>query len=313
MAEPVFNYDYREADYELGLTKLKTTRFPTGAAGIPNDVQWGTGDQVWFTGSANCVGRLDRERTLKVFPRAVGHMPTIMRPDRHAPSYDYGWRFLDPIGRRIGFIDDFGNFREEVELEPGLTPTMLGPSEGYISYGLVATQSGIVVDLAQNRRFRMRTPTVDAIGWARDLTWQISGSMLTSFYAGYDTGDRSLVLDGGRSKPGFMVKGAPNDYLIYMDPGRDVIGFIEDYDEILEVKLPPGTGIRSMLVYTDLTIWFTGKGGQSLFRLDRKRTVIEYPCATAGSDLLHIDHGSQCLWFNEPKNACVTYADISNL
>jgi streptogramin lyase len=307
-----FYYEFREAEYEPGLTKLKTKRFPTGAAGTPNDVKWGNNDNVWFTGAANCVGRFDNARKLTIFPRKVGHMPTLMSRDQHPLNFEYGWRFLDPVSRRIGFIDQFGKYHEELELEPGLTPTMFGPGKGLFQCGLVATDAGIVVDLVQNKRFQMRTPKVDAIGLALDSLWQISDSRLTCFAPGYSTGGRSLTLEGGYSKPGCMVAGRPNTYLIYMDPGRDVIGFIEGYDKVLEVKLPAGTGIRAMHVSTDMTIWFTGKGGKSLFQLDRKRTVIEYPCVT-DSDLLHIDSGSQCLWFTEPKHNCVTFADISTL
>jgi hypothetical protein len=308
---PDFDYEFRRANYELGLTKLRTNRFPTGAAGTPNDVKSGSGGQVWFTGSANCVGRLDDSRKLTIFPRNVGHMPTIMRWGEL--DGQYGWSFLDPEGRRIGFVGDNGKFGREIELETGVHPTQFGANRGVLRRGLVATDGGIVVDLDQDRRFKSWVPQVDAIGIADDLAWQISGSRLVSFYAGHDTGERWQALQGGESKPGAMFEGAPNAWLIYMDPGRDVIGFVESYDRILEVKLPAGTGIRAMNVISDDTIWFTGKGGQSLFRLDRQRTVKEYPCATADCDLFQLDSGSQCLWFTEPKHNCVTFADISNL
>lgn len=308
---PDFHYQVRNALPQLGLTKLKTKRFPTGAAGTPNDVKWWTGDQVWFTGSANCAGRIDRNRKLTILPRTVGHMPTIMRFEQ--TDTDQGWRFLDPQGGRIGFLSETGTFGPEIELEKGIHPTLFGHNGSFLSEGLVATDAGVVVDLEKKRRFKSWTPHVDAIGIAGDQAWQISGSRLVAFYPGHETGERWQDLEGGQSAPGAMFEGGAGSLLVYMDPGRDVIGFVQSYDKLLEIKLPAGTGIRAIHVITDDTIWFTGKGGQSLFRLDRQINLIEYPCATAGSDLFQLDKGPDSLWFTEPKNNCVTFADISNL
>ncbi|WP_296722660.1 hypothetical protein [Erythrobacter sp.] len=310
--QPDFDYQYRQATYERGASNLVTKRFATGAAGTPNDVRVSWGGSVWFSGSANCFARFDEARNLSIVKRTVGHMPTVMWFERSLP--DYGWRYLDPQGRRIGFISDSGVFGDEIVLEAGAHPVMFGPNGSDFNSPIVATDAGFVLDLQKNRRFATWTPTIDLIGIADDTAWQIANSKLVCFFPGHERGERWAALKGGNSKPGFIQgPAASHGNLIYMDPGRDVIGFVEGYDKIVEIQLPQGTGIRWMHVVTEDNIWFTGKRGQSLFKLNRKRIVKEYPCATPNSDLFRLDMGSDSLWFTEPSHNCLTYADISNL
>jgi hypothetical protein len=297
--------------HQLTPQKLQTERIATAGAGAPIDIYWDGGTGTFFIGDANAVGRIDEHHKVTVFPRTVGHAPQRIAQGYSRVSNGSGYRLIDPEGGRVGFFR-YDHFEEEDVLASGVRPLSLGPTSYYES-DLVGTDGGYLLDYGRHGKVLTPANPLHALGSGPgSLVYYLSGTTL-----------HWLSLESGVGRPLAMpypiyaeelVWGPGTaDTLAYLDKVRNVIGLIREYRitefEVEEYELPPDLQPRALkLSIADL--WFTGRGGASVFRFDRLRTLYEYPCADPASDLTRLSFGANEVWFTEPRHAAVSRADI---
>ena len=300
--------------HQLSPIKLKTKRVPTGAAGAPIDIAWGGGDGTFFTGSANALGCVDEKYKVTVFPRSLGKPPQRLAEGFSLTSQRSGYRFIDPEGGRIGFFN-YDAFEEETVLEDGVRPLVVGPTS-YFERKLVGTDGGYVLDYGRYGKVATHASPVTALGQGPEwLFWYLSGTTLHWVSPESNIG-RPLAMAHPVQADEFVWGPGMDRALAYLDKARNVIGLIKGRGmpefEVEEYELPADLAPRALMLNID-TLWFTGRGGASVFRFDHLRTVYEYPCADPGSDLTRLAFGSGDVWFTEPKHAAVSRADIVGL
>ncbi len=307
-------YTRSTARHQLSPIKLKTKRIPTGKAGAPTDIVWGGGSGTFFTGAANAIGCLDEHHKVTIFPRAVGKAPQRMANGYSRTSQGYGYRFIDPEGGRVGFFK-YDSFEEETVLEDGVRPLCMGPTS-YREHDLVGTDGGYLLHYGEHGKVETSASPVTAVGsgpgW---LFYYLSGTTLHWVDPERKVG-RPLAMPYPVQADEFVWGPSLDRALAYLDKARNVIGLIKNYRltnfEVEEYELPPDLGPRAMSLNIG-TLWFTGRGGTSIFRFDHMRTLYEYPCTDPASDLTRLSFGSGDVWFTEPKHAAVSHAEIVGL
>lgn len=295
----------------LAPQKLQTQRIAAAGVGAPTDIYWDGGSGTYFTGAANAVGRIDEHNKVTVFPRTVGHAPQRIAQGYSRASNGYGYRLIDPEGGRVGFFR-YDHFEEEEVLASGARPLCLGPTS-YRQYDLVGTDGGYFLDYGRHGKVLTPASPVHALGSGPgSLVYYLSGTTLHWLNPEKAVG-RPLAMPHPIHAEELVWGPGAADALCYLDKVRNVIGLIREYRitefEVEEYELPADLQPRALKLNIG-DLWFTGRGGASVFRFDRFRTLYEYPCADPASDLTRLSFGADEVWFTEPKHAAVSRANI---
>jgi streptogramin lyase len=295
--------------YVLAPLKLQAQRFSTGDAGAPIDIVWG-GPETWFTGAANAIGWIGEDRKITTIPRTVGTSPTRLSTGLFWDNTRYGYHFIDPAAGRIGRVSNDG-VEEGPALGLGMRPTCLGPSFSF-QCEMIATDGGHLMNISRNEKFTVPERRIVAVGNGPDSrVWYLSDNELCWFHP--DSGISRPVAAPEPIYADAFIRG-PGIYnsLAYLDRTRNIIGWIREpnqkgYIQLEEFQLPAGLEPRALALGLG-SLWFSGRGGKSLFRLDHMRTAYEYPCADNTSDLTALACGSNEIWFTEPGHSAISHA-----
>ncbi len=305
-------YYRKSLRHKLSPFKISLQRSPTGPVGVPFDLNTGLYDPIWFTGTANAIGYLNRERKLTVFPRSEGVRPCFMAMTR--ASNERGLWFSDPEGGRVGFVNEDGEFRSEFELGVASAPRALTAN---LSNILVATKLGRLIELPTRKERVVKQKAIDAVGFGPvDTIWySADGDLYCIDPYSSEGGEFRFELPESRDiRELYISEGNWNYWLCYCDEKRDIVGFITTGNSpteirVIEFDLPPGTGPRAVFE-EDRILWFTGRDGKSLFRIDYEKNLTEYQCSDASADLTRLKRNFNEMWFTEPRHSSISVANI---
>lgn len=308
------NYRRIPVRHVLAPQKLQTQRFSTKDAGTPLDIHWG-GSNIWFTGGANVIGWIDEGRNVQIHHRTVGAPPRRLANGRHRPDGRYSYDFIDPEAGRMGRVSIYG-VEDDPPSPPGLRPLCLGPSH-HRQHDLLATDGGHLIGLERGEKFTVPETRITALGRGPEwMIWYFCESKLYWFHP-----------ESGLSRPSVTPEPIYADELVhgpgvyptlaYLDRTRNIIGWLREpdhrgYVQLEEMELPLGLEPRALTLGVE-SLWFSGRGGASLFRLDHMSTAYEYPCADAQSDLARLSYGSREIWFTEPAHGAIGRASTVGL
>ncbi|GAB3097788.1 NHL repeat-containing protein [Lysobacter terrae] len=298
------NYSVEELRVEPRGT-IQPKRYPVAGAGKPLHIVW-SGQHLWFTGSANCIGRRTQESgDIKLFQRRRGVCATRIAEWREPGANRL--LYIDPEG---GIVGSIGIDEQMVEHEfPGAKPRALMQDGIDVWIGCGSAPFLLRAEANAITPVPYQTP-IDAVSRGPEsCLWCFSADTLKAMDLERRTAHtwklpatfhvRDLCIDSASA------------HAYYCDEDRDVIGRITALDTVVEYQLPKGTGPRRVRRGPKGALWFTGRQGRSLFYIDG-RVVKEFPSAHSNSDLFDFDCGAgETLWFTEPDANCL--ASVSTI
>jgi streptogramin lyase len=289
--------------------RVRQTRNPVQGAGQPLHLAW-LGRELWFTGSANCIGQRDQETgVITVFKRTQGVCPT--RITQWVDPGHVRLVYVDPEGGRVGTIGSNGAMTEK--MFAGARPHALTPDRlGTLWIGCAGPPYVLQVRGDDIAPFMHDTPIrVQTLGLGPDgYLWVFSDNELKGIYLDNGLGPTFALPVQFRGHDLEFEEAHVDSW--YCDESRDVIGNLEARGAIIEYQLPAGTAPRRLRVNGRNAIWFIGRGGRSLFKFSPHR-VIEYPSPLADADYFDFVFAGDVLWCTEPKANCLSSFPIKGL
>lgn len=291
--------------------RLRTHVYALGNLLAPVDIKLGYLGTVWFSAGGNCIGRLDGNRQLEVFPRQHGRGVHVLSPGVLGGIF----YFTDPLGDSIGSITHEGVYRDEIATGPGTRPTCMGGGGARpVMVGLAAGASIFRCEPEVDVQ-RIDTPHrgIGAVHRRGDGgIWYMADGGIRLITASGQQGGGCQLPPGAYSER--FVERSTDGAVFYCDTARDVVGCIRDDWTVIEYLLPAGTAPRAIECGNYRKLWFTGSGGRALYCLDdRMETLTSHQCADESADLtrMALEFGSEgTIWFTETGRNRISSAHI---